>query len=183
MCDGFQQSGEGRALYFLEEFGEVIGEGSGPVAEDLEGVFEKGGQTMGAFVEDEGVGGVLVEFQEAAAGARLARGKAAKGEAVGREAGENQGHDEGCGPRCHGQWDLSFNGLANEGEARIRDARRAGIGDEGNGFALLKQADDAPTGLLFIVFMEGDLWLSDVIVLEEDACFSGILAGNDVYLA
>ena len=65
---------------------EVIGKRGFPISKHLQGIPEKCFKAMGTFVVNEGVGHVLVNFHETATRAGLARGEAAKGEAVDRQA-------------------------------------------------------------------------------------------------
>ena len=65
---------------------EVIGKCGFPIPKNLQGIPEKCFKAVGAFVVNESVGHVLVDFHETAARAGLAWGEAAKGEAVDRQA-------------------------------------------------------------------------------------------------
>lgn len=154
-----QQFRERAALDFLEEFSQVVGEGGVAVAEDGQGVFEEGGETIGAFIEDQRVGRVEIDGEEFAPSDRLVRGKAAKGETVNGQAGEDNSHHQRGGAGDQRHLDTGANSPPYQREAGIRNARRPRVGDEANRLALLQQVLDALTGLLLIMFMKGDLRL------------------------
>src|SRR5579884_41261 len=178
-----QKRRERAALDGLELLGQVVGESGIPVAVDFEGIAQAGFQAVWAFIEDERVRRVFVDLQEAAARAGLARWKAAEGEAVDRQAGEHQRHDERGRAGNEGDGEAGGDGAAHERKARVGDTRRARVGDHGDRLALLQHTYDTPPGLRLVVLVERNLRLLDVEMLEEQAGLAGVLAGDHIGLA
>src|SRR5579871_971243 len=76
------QGRERTALHALEKFGQVVGERGLAITIDGQRVLQKRREPIRAFIKDQRVRRMLVDRQEAAARAGLARGKTAKREAV-----------------------------------------------------------------------------------------------------
>src|SRR5260370_22418186 len=97
-----QQRRNCAALDMLKHLSQVISERGLSISQNLLRILEKGGQAVRTFVVDERMRRIFIDFYEAAARGRFARRKAAKGEAMHRQAGEHQGHHKGRRAGDHG---------------------------------------------------------------------------------
>ena len=171
---------QGAALDLFEQLGQVVGQRCPAVAVHGQGVLQEGCQAKRALVEDERVRRVQVDFEKAPPLAGLARGKAAEGKAVQRQAGEHDRHDEPGRPGDHRHLFAGVDGPAHERVAGVGDAGRAGVGDERDALAFTQEAEDALPGLVFVVFVKGDLRAADLKVLEQPPGRACVLAGDEI---
>src|SRR5579883_46475 len=77
----------GSAFDVFEQLCQVVAERGLSIAQDGQRVLKEGFQAVGAFVEDERVGRLFIDFEEAAARPGLAGRETAKGEGMDGQAG------------------------------------------------------------------------------------------------
>src|SRR5579884_396742 len=75
------------AFNMFEQLCQVVAEGGLSIAQDGERILKKGFQAVGAFIEDERVRGLFIDFEEAAARPWFAGRETAKGEGMDGQAG------------------------------------------------------------------------------------------------
>ncbi len=107
-----------------------------------------------------------------------------------QEAGEQEGvvgqaGADQCGKRRGGagQGDdakASLDSQRREAIAGIGNQRRPGVGDEGHGFSLREEGEQARPGLVGIVFVIGEGPVANAVAVEQYAGDAGVLAGEHV---
>ena len=120
--------------------------------------------------------------QQAEAVGILAREKAEKGKAGEIKAGDGESVDSGTAARNPDHADALADGGADQLVARVGDAGRTGIGDDGDGFARL-QLGNEPGGLPVLVeLMVRNQAVSDAQLVEQHHGAPGVLGRDQIGL-
>ena len=171
---------EGASLVLLVELGYLAGDGAAALrAEMLDHLFQRLHEPVGRLVENHRAG-FSFQGSEERLPAFLLREESFEGEPVARESGGDDGRDAGRGARKRLDLDAFFRAGAGEEEARIGDAGRAGVADEGDVQAAQDALLDHLHCLVLIEFVMRLERLVDVVMLEEDRTRARVLRQDEV---
>ena len=171
--------GEADAIFF-ELFAEFAGDADFLLGEELGADGEGFEEAVRGFEEDAGdlaVGrGAEVAFSAAAFDGE----EATVEELFGGEAAPDQGGEDGAGAWENRVGEAAFDAGAEEAVAGVADSGHAGIGDEGDLFAIGEVFEEFGGASGFVVFVVTDEGFGDFEVAEEIARMTGIFAGDEI---
>ena len=140
---------------------------------------------MGRLEKHKCVGLVLFHFQKTLPSPGFARRKPLEGEGRPGKARQDKRRRNGAWARQNLNGMALFPAQVNGVISRVTDARHAAVRDQRHGQAFVKQAQDATSGLLFIMFMarEASPWRGNLIPFVYFSCDAGIFTSHRVHFA
>lgn len=178
-----EEFGGSAAVVGLEFFRKLTGDADAGEGLELAEDFQGGDQAVRGLEKQVGVAGIERGLEALAAFALFHGEKSAKREGVARKARADEGIEHGGGPREDLIGDGFLDAALDETVAGIRNARHAGIGDDGDVFAVADAIEQLGDAADLIVLVQGDERLLDAVVLEQWRGMAGVLAGDAVGIA
>src|SRR5262245_61460904 len=172
-----------RSHDLLVLLGELAAQNQPDLAEDLADRRHRGHDAMGRFIEHDGRAHLPERLEAVESLAGLDRQEPVEDEAVGGQARGREGGDDRAGTRHGNDRGALSPRLTNQQDARIRDPRRARVGDERDRAPRRQIAQELRTPRELVVLVVAHGGLVDVEVRQEGARPPRVLAGHQVDLA
>jgi len=166
----------------LVQLAQLAPDGDRAVAQHVQHGLERGRQPVGAFVGDQGAGLARQGRQRGAQRLLAARQEADEQEAVGRQAGRDQGRHHGGRAGQRDDRNLARQRLADQLVAGIGDARHARVGDERHVPGGQRVEHRVELGQLIVLVIAGHR-RGDRVVVEQHARGARVLGGDQAGLA
>ena len=169
------------AVAALVQLAEIVAEAEPAAGPGLDQKVQQIHDALRTFVEGEGAGvGAAELFEQAAALGVFAREEAVEQEARQVEAGDRQRRDRRAAAGHADHRDAGLYGGADQLVARVGDAGRARVGDDGDAFACEHLADEVLGLAVLVEFVVRHQLVADAQQVQQHHRAAGVLGCDDV---